>query len=457
MSIRVLILDDEALIRWSLRRKFEERNWRVTEADSGRSACEAIESESFDLAMLDYKLPDMTGVDVLRKLRQVDSDTVAVMMTAYSSIESAVEAIKLGAYDYLPKPFDMEHLLLIVDKALETTRLRRENRELRRKLEAEYGTDTIIGQSAPLRAMLGEVQQIARSGGSTVLLRGETGTGKDLVARVIHNASERAGKPFVNVTCTALSETLLESELFGHERGAFTDAKSQKKGLFELADGGTVFLDEIGDMAGGLQAKLLRFLEDRRFRRVGGTSEITVDVRIIAATNRDIENMIQDGRFREDLFYRLNVLRIDLPPLRACGEDVLQIAKHFLDRFAREFKRTIVEIDPEAAERLRHYGWPGNVRELRNVIERAVLLAKADHLTAADITVGRAEPRTQIYELERMTLPPDGFDLNKLGSLELRLLKQAMERTEQNQVQAAKLLNVSRDRLRYRLQKYGLL
>ncbi len=457
MSIRVLILDDEALIRWSLRRKLEERNWRVTEADSGRAACDAIESESFDLALLDYKLPDMTGVDVLRKLRQLDTDTVAVMMTAYSSIESAVEAIKLGAYDYLPKPFDMEHLLLIVDKALETTRLRRENRELRRKLEAEYGTDTIIGRSQPMREMLGNVQQIARSSGSTVLLRGETGTGKDLVARVIHHASERAGKPFVNVTCTALSETLLESELFGHERGAFTDAKTQKKGLFELADGGTVFLDEIGDMAGGLQAKLLRFLEERRFRRVGGTNEITVDVRIIAATNRDIENMIQDGRFREDLFYRLNVLRIDLPPLRACGDDVVQIAQHFIDRFAREFKRTIVDIEPEAAERLRRYGWPGNVRELRNVIERAVLLAKDDRIAASDIVVGRAEPRTHIYELEHMTLPPDGFDLNKLSALELRLLKQAMHRTDQNQVQAAKLLHVSRDRLRYRLQKYGLL
>ncbi|HMQ17047.1 MAG TPA: sigma-54 dependent transcriptional regulator [Phycisphaerae bacterium] len=457
MSIRVLIVEDEALIRWSLRQKFEERGYRVTEAETGRAALEALDAGLFDFIMLDYKLPDMTGLDVLRKLRESDTDTVAIMMTAFSSIESAVEAIKLSAYDYLPKPFEMERLLLVVDKALETTKLRREVRELRQNLKGEFGTDTIIGNDHSMTKIMEVVDQVARTGVSTVLLRGETGTGKDLVARVIHQKSDRAGRPFVNITCTALSETLLESELFGHERGAFTDAKAQKKGLLEVADGGTVFLDEIGDMPAPLQAKLLRFLEERKFRRVGGTRELSVDVRVIAATNRDIEQAINEGRFRRDLLYRLNVVTILLPPLRARGDDLRLLAQAFVQRFTREFKKNITVISPRAFEKLYSYPWPGNVRELRNVLERAVLLCTGTELGPDDILLGQAQHATWDWDFEHVTLPPQGFDFRKLGRLERNLLTQALERTGGNQSHAARLLHLTRDRLRYRLQKHGLL
>ena len=457
MTIRTLIVEDEDLIRWSLRQKFKARGYRVEEAPDGETALETLDGGAFDLVMLDYKLPDMTGLDVLRKLRERDGDAVVIMMTAYSTIESAVGAIKLGAFDYVPKPFQMEELLRTVDKALETTRLRREVRELRRQLEAEYGAHTIIGQHPSMHRVLDIVQQIGPSGASTVFIRGETGTGKDLVARAIHHASDRAGRPFINITCTALSETLLESELFGHERGAFTDAKAQKQGLLEAADGGTVFLDEIGDMVPGLQAKLLRFLEDRRFRRVGGTKELTVDVRVIAATNRDIAQAIKDAKFREDLFYRLNVVTVDLPPLRARGDDIVLLARHFAERFSREFKKQITDIDDAVLTRLRQHSWPGNVRELRNVIERAVLLSKETAIRSADIVVGAGDDRGWPCNLEQFMLPDDGFDLERLADLEKRLLLQALDRTHNNQVRAAHLLHISRDRLRYRLQKYGLL
>jgi two-component system response regulator AtoC len=457
MSIRVLIVEDEHAIRWMLRQKFEERGYEVAEVETGAAALGTLGDGAFDLALLDYRLPDMTGLEVLRRLRQVDQDTVVIMMTAYSTIEVAVEAIKLGAAHFVTKPFQMADLLLTVDQALETTKLRREVRELRRQMSREFGIDSIIGRHPSMLALFETIRQVARTGVSTVFLRGETGTGKDLVARVIHHNSDRAGNSFVNITCTALSETLLESELFGHERGAFTDAKMQKKGLFEIADGGTVFLDEVGDMPPALQAKLLRFLEERRFRRVGGTKEIAVDVRVMAATNRDLEDAIARGQFRRDLLYRLNVVSIYLPPLRARGDDVRLLADHFAARFATEFKKPIVRISEAAYERLRNYSWPGNVRELRNVIERAVLLSKGDTIDAEDLVLGRDEPHPWAWDLERMVLPPEGFDFEKLRQLELRLLQQALERTHGNQTQAARLLNLSRDRLRYRLQKHGLL
>jgi two-component system response regulator AtoC len=457
MTIRTLIIEDEELIRWSLRQKFQARDYRVEEAATGAAAVAALDRSAYDLILLDYRLPDMTGLDVLRRLRERDGDTVVIMMTAYSTIESAVEAIKLGAFDYIPKPFQIEELLRIVDKALETTRLRREVRELRRQLESEYGGATLVGQHPSMRKMLEVIQQVAASVATTVLVRGETGTGKDLVARVIHNSSDRASRPFINITCTALSETLLESELFGHERGAFTDAKAQKKGLLEIADGGTVFLDEIGDMLPGLQAKLLRFLEERRFRRVGGTQEIAVDVRVIAATNRDMNQSIKEGKFREDLFYRLNVVSIDIPPLRARGDDVIVLAQHFAERFSREFKKPIASLDETAVARLRRHGWPGNVRELRNAMERAVLLCREATIRAEDIAVGGSDVSGSPTDLEHFVLPEEGFDLARLTELEGRLLRQALERTNNNQVRAARLLHLSRDRLRYRLHKHGLL
>jgi DNA-binding NtrC family response regulator len=457
MKIRVLIVEDEALIRWSLRQKFEERGYDVVESETGQHALESFEEGRFDLVMLDYRLPDITGLDVLHGIRAIDESTVVIMMTAYSTIETAVEAIKLGAYQYIAKPFQMEELLLTVDKALETTQLRREVRELRRQTQQQFGFDAIIGRDSSMLQLYDIIKRVAKTGASTVFLRGETGTGKDLVARVIHHNSDRCAMPFVNVTCTALSESLLESELFGHERGAFTDAKAQKKGLFEIADGGTVFLDEVGDMPAALQAKLLRFLEERRFRRVGGTREIGVDVRVIAATNRDLEKAIEEGSFRRDLMYRLNVVTVFLPPLRARGDDIRLLAQHFVTRFATEFKKPITRLSDEARGRLNSYGWPGNVRELRNVVERAVLLCNDNTIHASDIVLGRSEQQPWEWDIENIQLPPEGFDFGKLRNLEYQLLRQALDRTNNNQTQAARLLNLSRDRLRYRLQKHGLL
>lgn len=452
MKVRVLIVEDEKLIRWSLRQKLETHQYSVKGVENGELAFAELDAGIFDLILLDYKLPDTTGLDILRKIRETDQDVVVIMMTAHSSIESAVDAIKLGAYDYITKPFDMDELLRTIEKALETTKLRREVRELRRHIQHEYGVDRIIGQHACMVELFDVIDRVAQSSASTVFIRGESGTGKDLVARVIHYNSDRAPHPFMNITCTALSESLLESELFGHEKGAFTDAKTTKKGLFEVANGGTLFLDEVGDMPLGLQAKLLRFLEDRTFRRVGGTTEITVDVRVIAATNRNIEEAIEKGEFRSDLKYRLDVIIIDLPPLRDRGEDVKLLAQHYVHQFAKEFRKPINRIDDSAYDKLMNYAWPGNVRELRNVTERAVLLSKSDTFTADDCVLGRAE-QTEKPIGSGFVLPDSGIDLH---ALEESLVRQAIERTNNDQAAAANLLKLGRDALRFRLERYGL-
>ncbi len=454
MKVRVLIVEDEKLIRWSLRQKFEARGFIVTDVENGEEAFEKLNAGVFDLIMLDYKLPDTTGLDILRKVRETDTDVVVIMMTAYSSVESAVDAIKLGAYDYIAKPFDMDQVLRVADKALETNKLRREVRELRRHIQHEYDIERIIGQAPCMIDLFKVIDQVAKSSASTVFLRGDSGTGKDLVARVIHYNSDRAPRPFMNITCTALSEMLLESELFGHEKGAFTDAKATKKGLFELSDGGTIFLDEVGDMPTGLQAKLLRFLEERMFRRVGGTVELSVDVRVIAATNCDIEKAIEEGKFREDLMYRLNVIPIDLPPLRERGEDVRLLVNHFVTKFAQDFRKPVTGVAPETYVKLSAYSWPGNVRELRNVIERAVLLSEGDTILPDDIVLGRLKQASTGTDSIAFTLPASGVDLREL---ENKLIRQALSRTNNNQTQAAKLLHLSRDAFRYRLEKLGLL
>ena len=453
MKVHVLIIEDEKLIRWSLRQKFEARGFQVMEAETGAEALTALDDEVFDLIMLDYKLPDMTGLDVLRTLREADKDVVVIMMTAFSTIESAVDAIKLGAYDYITKPFDMEDVLRTADKALETTKLRREVRELRRHIHHEFGVDRIIGRAACMLQLFETIDRIAQSGASTVFLRGGSGTGKDLVAKVIHFNSDRAPRPFMNITCTALSESLLESELFGHEKGAFTDAKNTKKGLFELADGGTIFLDEVGDMPLGLQAKLLRFLEERTFRRVGGTTELSVDVRIIAATNRDIEKAIEEGGFRSDLLYRLNVIPVDLPPLREREGDVRLLTQHFVTQFAKEFRKAITLIEDQAYDKLEGYSWPGNVRELRNILERAVLLCSGDTIGSDDIVLGGRGQVAVGSDASPTELPANGLDL---GRMEKDLIRQALARSDNDEARAAKLLHLSHDALRDRIQKLGL-
>jgi DNA-binding NtrC family response regulator len=443
----VLVVDDEALLRMSLRERLAEEGYTLLEAATADEAMKCLVSEP-DLVLLDFHLPDGDGLSVLRQIKEHSPDTVVIMMTAFSSIESAVEAMKLGAFHYVNKPFDIEEIVLLADKALETTRLRREVRSLRSSQGREYGFDAIIGNSPAMQAVKVLLAKVAASPASTVLLTGETGTGKDLAAKAIHYNSDRANRPFMNITSSALPEQLLESELFGHERGAFTDAKQQKRGLLEAADHGTVFLDEIGEMTPPLQAKLLRFLEEKTFKRVGGLTDIRVDVRVVAATNRSLEEDVMAGKFREDLFYRLQVMPISLPPLRERKGDVPLLASYFVDRYNREFKKRIRGVSPAALSLLEQYYWPGNVRELRNVIERAMLLTANEWIEPDDLTM-----LTRRQSAAQFQLPPEGVSLEEV---ERQLLTQALERTGGNQTQAAQLLRLNRDQVRYRIEKFGL-
>src|SRR5256885_1507759 len=377
----ILVVDDEQLIRWSLTERLKQENYRVVEAATAGAALER-HAEGVDLVLLDYRLPDGDGLSVLKQIKEADADTLVILLTAHSTIDTAVEAMKQGAYHYANKPFNLDEIALLVEKALETTRLRREVRALRASQAQPFSIDRIVGDSRAVKEAKALLLKVASSPASTVLLTGESGTGKDLAAKVLHYASDRASRPFVNITCSALPDTILESELFGHERGAFTDARAQKRWLLESADGGTVFLDEIGEMAAALQAKLLRFLEEKTFKRVGGVADIKVDVRVIAATNRTLEDEVKKGRFREDLYYRLNVLPIVLPPLRARAEDIPALVHFFVDAFNVEFKKRVRGVTDDAMRRLQTYGWPGNIPELRNAVEPAMLLAEGHALTA---------------------------------------------------------------------------
>jgi DNA-binding NtrC family response regulator len=446
---RVLIVDDEDLVRWSLGEAIREDGCDVIEASTASQARER--AAEADVVLLDVTLPDGNGLEVLKTLRDADPDLPVLMLTAHKDVSFVVEAMRSGAFDYATKPFDLTDIRLRVARALESTRLRRDLRRLTEDASKPFGFSSIIGESEVMQRVKALARRVAGSPGSTVLITGESGTGKDLLAKVLHYQSSRAKRPFMNITCSALPETLLESELFGYERGAFTDARQQKRGLLEQADEGTVFLDEIGEMSPMLQSKLLRVLEEKTFRRVGGSQDIKVDVRVIAATNRQLEEAVREGKFRDDLFYRLNVLRIEMPSLRERGRDVLLLAQHFVKQFGKEFKTPARSISADAERSLLAYGWPGNVRELRNLVERAVLLAETVTLEPVDfeslgaVTTGAATGAVQ--------LPAGGLNLEEV---ERQLVMVALQRTGGNQTRAAALLGLHRDQIRYRIEKFGL-
>jgi two-component system, NtrC family, response regulator AtoC len=446
----VLIVDDEKLIRWAIRSRLQEHGYVVGEAEDGRSAFGLLAHDDCDLVLLDLRLPDTTGLDVLKRVRQDNPEISVVMMTAYGTVEGAVQAMKLGAFDYLTKPVNLDELLLVVQRALETTSLKREVKRLRTEQREVHGT-RMIGRSPAILEVLEMIRKISASQATTVLLEGDSGTGKNVVAKAIHYGSPRADRPFVTITCSALTETLLESELFGHERGAFTDAKTQKKGLLEVADGGTAFLDEIGEMGPAMQSKLLRFLEDKTFKRVGGTRDIEVDVRIIAATNRDLHAGTREGRFREDLYYRLKVIPIHLPGLTERREDIPLLIQHFLDHFNRELRKNTTRVSPQALELLQAYAWPGNIRELRNFIERVMILEDKETIDVEDL------PRAMREGASVRPAEPRPVGALTLGEMERQAIERALDKAGHNQVRAAKLLGISRDTLRYRMKKFGLL
>ena len=454
----ILVVDDERLIRWSLEQQLRREGYSVQAVETGAEALQRTQADPPDLVLLDVRLPDADGVELLGRLRAADPECLVIMMTAHGGVDSAVRAMKLGAQDYVSKPFDVEELKLAIRKALDTRTLRRD--VARFQVEAAQGSalDDLIGVSRAVADLKGLIHRIAQSDATTVLLQGESGTGKDLVARIIHYASQRARAPFLAVNCVALPEHLLESELLGHERGAFTDARALKKGLFEQADGGTVYLDEIGDMRLDLQGKLLRLIEEKAFRRVGGLRDIKVDVRIIAATNRDLTKSLAAGEFRTDLYYRLKVFPLRLPPLRERPEDVLPLARHFIARFSREMRREPLDLHPETQARLLSYTWPGNVRELRNILERAIILAPGNILELEHLPLELCDQPARRADLAAkpasVSLPGEGL---RLEEVERDLVRQALEATEGNQVRAARLLGISRDALRNRMKKFRFL
>jgi DNA-binding NtrC family response regulator len=451
---RILIIDDEKLIRWTLRERLEREGYVVAEAEHGAAAFEAMRQEDFDLLLLDFKLPDTDGLEILKVAKERRPAPAVILMTAFASVQNAVEAMRLGAYDYVKKPFNLDELLLDVEKAIETVTLRAEVSRYQSLDRARFSVANLVGSSPKTQEIRKLVQRVAKSGARTILISGETGTGKGMVARAIHFESDAATTPFLNITCTALQETLLESELFGHERGAFTDARTAKKGLLELADSGTVFLDEIGDMTLSLQGKLLRFLEDKTFRRLGGTRDISVDVRIIAATNKELKAAVKQGGFRADLYYRLNVIPIPIPPLVQRKEDISDLVRHFVAMFAEEFKKPIKGFDAEAMKAVLNYGWPGNIRELKNTIERAILLADNDTLTLDDLPIEIREGSTSgAARVATFTLPKEGCDLDEVHR---DLLTQALDRSRQNKTGAGRFLGLNRDQVRYWMRKYKI-
>jgi len=470
---RILVVDDEKLVRWALTQKCAEFGYQTLEAENGEAAIKALQSDTVDAVLLDVHLPDLSGIEVLEKLKQAGESRSIIMMTADPQLDDVKAALRLGAYDFVSKPINFEELSVTLQNALEAGALRTEVESLRGEVRRRAGYHDVIGVSRKITELMKFVYKVAASEATTILIQGESGTGKDLVAKAIHYHSARAERPFVAINCSAIPETLMEAELFGHEKGAFTDAKAMKKGLFEVADGGTLFLDEIGELSPLLQAKLLRVLEDQVIRRVGGVRDIQVDVRVIAASNRDLEREVREGRFRQDLFYRLAIIAIYLPALRERKEDVLPLVEFFLAHYNRKFRKSVQGISDETRRLLLNYAWPGNVRELKNALERAMILEEGNLLKPDDLpfsvasgrsgpslidnsasaSAAEVPPAPGKRRLPPLSIPEGGTSLE---DVEHALVELALQQSHGNQIRAAKLLNISRDALRYKMKKFGL-
>jgi two-component system, NtrC family, response regulator AtoC len=470
---RILIVDDEKLVRWALNQKCVEFGYQPLEAETGEEAIRALQNESLDLVLLDVHLPDMSGIEVLEKLKQAGETRSIIMMTADPQLDDVKAALRLGAYDFISKPINFEELSVTIQNALEAGYLRTEVESLRDEVRRRAGYHDVVGVSRKITELMKFVYKVAASEATTILIQGESGTGKDLVAKAIHYHSSRAERPFVAINCSAIPETLMEAELFGHEKGAFTDAKAMKKGLFEVADGGSLFLDEIGELSPLLQAKLLRVLEDQVIRRVGGVRDIQVDVRVIAASNRDLEREVRESRFRQDLYYRLAIIAIYLPALRERKEDILPLVEFFLAHYNRKFRKSVQGLNEETSRLILNYDWPGNVRELKNALERAMILEEGKLLKPDDLPFSVASghsgavspdgpmsgPASEVppvpgkRRLPPLSIPEGGTSLE---DVEHALVELALQHSHGNQIKAAKLLNISRDALRYKMKKFGL-
>jgi two-component system NtrC family response regulator len=447
----ILVIDDEAAQRDVLTGYLKKKGYKIFSASSGKEGVEIAGRSPVDIILSDFKMPDLNGIEVLEQVKKINPKISFVVVTAYGTVENAVKAMRLGAFDYISKPVDLDELDLMIDRIIEHKNLKSENQLLKTQLQDKYKISSIVSQSQKMEEVINVAARVADSK-ATVLITGENGTGKEVLAKAIHYMSSRKDSPFVAVNIPALTETLLESELFGHERGAYTGADKMKKGRFEIAHGGTLFLDEVGDIPQSIQVKLLRVLQEHQFERVGGTDNIEVDVRIIAATNKNLEQKIKDGTFREDLYYRLNVVSIKIPPLRERKEDVLPMIESFIKKYCEENKKDTDEISKEAADVLMKYNYPGNVRELENIIERAVVLTRGKVITLNDLPMsikGFKEERT-------ITAPGEGTLTEQVETLEKQLIFDALQESGGNQTKAGKLLGLTERNLRYKLKKYNI-
>jgi DNA-binding NtrC family response regulator len=472
---RILVVDDERLVRWTLLKRFTEWGYEVSEAGSAGEALDLYRRETPDVLVLDVRLPDMTGIELLRQIKSQCDTCAVIMITANPQVDDVKAALKMGAFDFIAKPFDFDELRVTVQNALETRRLRGEVDTLRDEVRRKSGYHDVVASSRKMSELIEFVRKVAHSEASTILIQGESGTGKDLIAKFIHYNSSRQDRRFVPINCSAIPETLMEAELFGHERGAFTDAKAMKRGLCEVADGGTLFLDEIGEMSLVLQAKLLRVLEDQTFRRIGGVKDMSVNIRVIAASNRDLEQAVREGRFREDLYYRLTIIPVFIPPLRQHRDDIPPLVDFFIEHYNHKFKKAIRGLSAEAGEIILKYDWPGNVRELKNAIERAMILeddtlirplylpfqvtsqsaipSSMDAFPDARVSESRWTELPSGRLLPVLEIPARGTSLEEV---ERELVHLALKQTSGNQTHAAHLLDISRDALRYKMKKFGL-